>query len=162
MSPHDKYLAKLREIIGPTEDLYFLDLCCGECTHTRELKFATHYGVDLIDWPKRPSRIGFEQLDVTKWPGPKMFHDVALCSDGIEHMTKRDGLRLLLNMLRWARLPIIFTPMGRYLVDERATDPHTHKSGWTADEFRAMGWKAEEFPFWHPTLNLGAFFAWKP
>lgn len=162
MTPHDLYLTKLREIIGPTEDLYFIDLCCGECTHTRELQFKEHHGVDLINWPNRPQHIKLFQHDVTTKNPPLRYYDVALCSDGLEHLSREAGLQLLKKMERWARLPIIFTPMGRYLVDETATDPHTHKSGWTADEFRMMGWKAEEFPFWHPTLNLGAFFAWKP
>lgn len=156
----DKYLEVLNRIVGPSKDKHFLDLCCGEMTHTRYLHFASHLGVDIVDWPNRPTDKGFIQADLRRWSGPKRHCDIALLSDGLEHFTKQEGEYLLSSMTAWAKQSIVFTPIGDYLVDNSATDPHTHKSGWTPQEFIERGWKTEAYPYWHSTLSLGAFFAW--
>ena len=155
------WLAILFEIIGTTEDKHFLDLCCGEMTNTKEFKFTSHLGVDILDWPNRPKHIEFEQADLRIWPGPKHHYDIVLCADGIEHFTKEEGSKLIRNMESWGALPIIFTPIGFFKLGDPKT-PMEHKSGWEPGEFKKQGWETKEFPLWHSTLNLGAFFAWKP
>lgn len=164
------YLSILRRIIGPTEDKTLLDLCCGEMTQTRHLKFKDVLGVDVKDWPDRPSEIRFAKLNVMEISGSitgrllqqiEKF-DVCLCSDGIEHLTKRDGLELLQRMQQWSYLPIIFTPLDAYKVQPYSDDPDAHKCVWSPAEFEAMGWDTESYPEWHRELSIGAFFAWKP
>ncbi len=139
-----------------------LDLCCGEMTVARRLMCSFHTGlcVDVQDCAIRPPDWPFLQADAIKLL--KIMQntvDVAFCGDGLEHFTKTQGAELLKLMLRRARLSIIFTPLGDYLVEPKSKNPDAHKSGWTPDDL--PGWETLVFPHWHPTLNLGAFFAWK-
>lgn len=157
------YLSILRRIIGQTEDKTLLDLCCGEMTQTRHLKFRYVLGVDVCDWPERPKEFGFVKKDVRfmEIAQTEPF-DVAICSDGIEHMSKPSGKLMLSDMQGWARLPIIFTPLDAYKLDPNSSDPDAHKCVWSPTEFVAMGWQTESYPEWHEELSIGAFFAWKP
>lgn len=163
------YMSVLSLIIGhPIEEpmaLTLLDLCCGEMTHTRLMKFQKSMHLDVHDWPGRPKEFVFFPFDVrTVQIAPKSY-DVCLCSDGIEHLTKEEGLKLLDNMEQWSFLPIIFTPLGEQRLVPGSTDPDDHKSGWTPEEFEARGWETEVYESWHrdsPKWNCGAFFAWKP
>lgn len=157
------YLSILRRIIGPTEDKTLLDLCCGEMTQTRHMKFKDVLGVDVKDWPGRPKDVKFYETDALGlFPTGMGVFDVCLCSDGIEHFTKHDGIELVEKMERLGRLPIIFTPLDAYKVQPYSDDPDDHKCVWKPEEFEAMGWKTDVFPEWHPELKIGAFFAWKP
>ena len=158
-----KYLSVLHEIIGPTDDKTLLDLCCGEMTATRQMTFRDRLCVDKVDWVNRPAEFRFLKQDalyVLDFTDNYSF-DVSLCSDGIEHMTKDEGLKLLMEMPRVSELAIIFTPLGDMNIIPGATDPDSHKSGWLPDEPAFDGWKTLVFEDWHPTLNHGAFFAWK-
>ncbi len=158
------YLQILNRIIGPTEDKTLLDLCCGAMMHTRLMKFRESLHIDVRDWPERPREFGFICADVRNITLNRTY-DVALCSDGIEHLSKKDGLELLDNMERWSKLPIIFTPLGEQRIVPGSTDPDDHKSGWTPEEFTARGWLTEVYPTWHVGeggWGCGAFFAWRP
>ncbi len=164
------WLKVVREIIGqPTETLSLLDLCCNECTATASLKWDHHVAVDVVDWPTRKRVDSFFLRDAVAFLadegglsgyGDGRF-DVCICSDGIEHLTKQNGLKLLTEVPRVARLSILFTPLGPYMLDPTATHPDAHKSAWLPEELEALGWQTKSFPAWHPTLNVGAFFAWK-
>lgn len=162
MTHGEKYLSILRRIIGPTQDKTFLDLCCGEMTHTRELKFKRSVHVDVVDWPTRPKEFDFRRESVLDCKFSACEFDVCLCSDGIEHLDINDGLLLIMKMSTWSTVPIIFTPLGSYMVNPTATDPDSHKSGWLPSDFERFGWLTEAHPDWHPTLGVGAFFAWRP
>lgn len=157
------YLSILRRIIGPTEDKTLLDLCCGEMTQTRHLKFRYVLGIDVKDWPDRPREHDFYHTDANGlFPLGMESFDVCLCSDGIEHLTKRDGRELIHKMEQISPLPIIFTPLDAYKLNPDSTDPDIHKCVWKPEEFEAMGWQTEVHEDWHPELSIGAFFAWKP
>lgn len=162
------YLSILRRIIGPTEDKTLLDLCCGEMTQTRHLKFKDVLGVDVKDWPERPSTTQFLLMNVIDGVSDRLLDsdgtqfDVCLCSDGIEHFTKYDGRQILMRMPEWGKLPIIFTPLDAYRIKPDSIDPDDHKCLWTPAEFEEIGWKTEVHKDWHPELSIGAFFAWKP
>lgn len=156
------YLHTLRRIVGDTTSKHLLDLCCGEATHTRQLVFASHTGIDVLDCPLRPAYIVFEQTDVLMWRGPQRVFDVVLLSDALEHFAKPAGIALLERMRSWATQRIVFAPIGPHRVNESATDPHTHKSAWVPSELDELGWHTEAHPTWHPTLGIGAFFAWSP
>lgn len=157
------YLRELYSIIGPTEDKTLLDLCCGEMTVTRKMKFRDSLHVDVQDCPNRPREFTFYQTDALGlFPLGMETFDVALCSDGIEHLEKAYGLDLLRKMEGMSRVPIIFTPLGEYKLAPGSDNPDDHKSGWLPEEFRARGWRTSVFPGWHEVLGIGAFFAWKP
>ena len=87
--------------------------------------------------------------------------DAIICSDGIEHLSKKDGLYLLALIIQKSKSSVIFTPYGDYMVDENSTHPDTHKSGWTEKDFEKMGYSCIIFPNFHPELNKGAIFAYK-
>lgn len=160
-----------RIVERPFAELSVLDLCCGECSHVRGLRFNESLHVDVQDWPNRP-----KELDFLRWNVNEIEHtraarrerwDVTLCSDGIEHLDRMDGLRLMHRMMQYGRVAVIFTPFGEYpeLCDPRlkpmafSTDPDQHKSKWLPEQFRDLKWQTLEFPNWHG--SFGAFFAWK-
>jgi hypothetical protein len=53
---------------------------------------------------------------------------------------------------------IIFTPIGPYLMQDN-DNPEDHHSAWYPSDF--PGWACLVFPEYHPTLEVGAFFAWR-
>jgi len=154
----------LEIMIGRCKFGSFLDLCCGEMTVTREIlpyvRSSLH--IDVQDREFRPKQVAFVQADVLEiLPAIVNRFDVAWCGDGLEHFRKDDGRDLLTLMEKAAKLPIIFTPLGDFEVEPRASDPDKHKSGWWPRDLEARGWNTLAFPNWHPTLGIGAFFAWK-
>jgi hypothetical protein len=157
----------VRGITGPTEELSMLDLCCGEMSATRLLKWKSVTAVDVMDYPGRPQEFLFIQSNVLDIE-PSLFSaaggfDVCVCSDGLEHFARDDGHRLLCRMAEWSELPIIFTPTGESSdkIDPRSTHPDTHKSSWTQEDFHSIGWETMLFPNWHPTIGLGAIFGFR-
>ena len=156
----------------PKENL--IDLMCHRAPHTPMLGFENITFVDIqnrgLDFPLRDSDLFIEQ-DVIKFlenqqPSrltAKEFtrYTTIICSDGIEHLSKRDGLYLLALIQQKSKSSVIFTPYGDYMVDENSTHPDTHKSGWTEKNFEKMGFSCIIFPNFHPELNKGAIFAYK-
>lgn len=148
-------------IIGkPSKDVSVIDLCCGRMGNTRLLNFRDSLHVDVTDYEDRPRHYRFLKHDVlTLTESLNGMYDVALCSDGIEHLSKADGLKLLDRMTRLSRKRIIFTPLGDYIVEPDTTDPEKHKSGWLPKDF-PPSWETQEFPNWHPTIGIGGLWAW--
>lgn len=68
--------------------------------------------------------------------------DACVALDVIEHLEKKDGLRMLESMEQLAtRRVIIFTPNGFIPQRSQDGDLQEHLSGWTADEMRALGYR---------------------
>jgi len=72
--------------------------------------------------------------------------DVVLCSELIEHMTKREGEKLLDNVEKIAlRQVIVTTPVGytegSYNKIEEDNTYQIHRSGWDPADFRKRGYK---------------------
>ena len=97
-----------------------------------------------------------DALEYTK-AQPDNSVDVISIIDGIEHMDKKTGLKLIKEMKRVVRKQILlFTPQGPhddgYLKNEphnawgiEGADEHqTHKSGWTRAELEDLGFKVVE------------------
>lgn len=106
--------------------------------------------------------------------------DTAFALDLIEHLEKEDGLALVREMQRVARVQVvIFTPLGLYpqSYEEGELDAwgmdgghwQTHRSGWTPEDLRGLGdhWEAvvsRDFHQWDQHGNrmsqpFGAFWA---
>lgn len=150
----------INAIVGDSSRKTLIDLCCGEMATSRHLRFARSVHIDVEDNPGRPLEANFIQTDALgDHPVFSEYFDVALCTDGIEHFTKSNGLRLAERMLGLAHLAIVFTPLGDYMVEPESNGPHTHKSGWNPGDL--PGWEHLSFPKWHPTLNIGAIFFWR-
>jgi SAM-dependent methyltransferase len=83
---------------------------------------------------------------------PDQSFDCVAALDLIEHLEKKDGLRLLDDMERIARKRVvIFTPNGFLPQGEYDNNPwQVHKSGWEVTEMRARGYEIIGINGWRP------------
>lgn len=136
-----------------------LSLCCGIGLELEGLKTQDITAVDIA--PQYLEKVSAvcpqarlvvsDALDYVK-EQPDSSVDVVSIIDGIEHMTKRNGLKVIKEMKRVARKQILlFTPDG-YLRNEphnawgiEGADEHqVHKSGWSALELKDLGFEIVE------------------
>lgn len=159
------YLDVMRAICGDTSGKSVLDLMCYKAPYTPLLGFKTPVYVDIQE---RPLDHRSEQKSFVKWDVRKIMDcrlvvnnspfDVAICGDGIEHLTKLEGMRLIADMLFLANKSIFFTPLGPINIGEDY-GPDAHKSGWTPEDF--VEHATIVFPDFHPALGCGAFFSFR-
>ncbi|MCA9379041.1 methyltransferase domain-containing protein [Candidatus Dojkabacteria bacterium] len=139
-----------KEILDGNESL--LDIGCGgnspAAKAARQLKYSM--GVDgfgpAVDG-SRQAKTHTENkqmniLNVAREFKPKSF-DCVVALDLIEHQTKEEGEKLLRDMESIAKKKVvIFTPNGFVHQGEYdGNDFQIHKSGWTAAEMRARGFR---------------------
>jgi hypothetical protein len=160
-SGHEFHERVTRCLIGSNiEDMSLIDLCCYTAPFTQRLPFREKTFVDVDDWDIPLSAGEFVKTDVLgSHPVFQRRFDVATCLDGIEHLAKTDGLRLVERMSMLAPRQIFFTPLGEYKVESDSDDPLVHKSGWLPEDF--SGFAVIIAPNFHPTLNIGALWAWR-
>jgi hypothetical protein len=70
--------------------------------------------------------------------------DASVALDVVEHLEKPEGFRMLGEMKRVSkRRVVVMTPNG-FLPQEGDENPwQRHRSGWTVDEFRALGFRVK-------------------
>lgn len=158
------HLDVLNAILEEVGGMAILDIMCCEGSQTHKLKAGSITYVDIFERPIKgfePHKDIFVKSDAIEFlQGVHKKYSAAICADGIEHISKEDGLQLLTLMKEKSNKQIIFTPSGDYLIEtEKTNNPDSHKSGWTPDEFEKLGWAVLEFPGYHKTLGIGAFFA---
>lgn len=70
-------------------------------------------------------------------------YDLVCAFDLIEHLKKEDGYSLILNMERLAKkMIVIYTPNGFQYQPASVDNPYQeHKSGWSFDEMKEMGFE---------------------
>jgi len=136
-----------------------LSLCCGIGF---ELAGVTNPNVTAVDASPQylaevPMRcpqakcVNSESLDYLK-SQPDKSVDVISIIDGIEHMDKPTGIKVIKQMKRVVRKEILlFTPQGPSKDGYLKNEPHnawgiegadhfqTHKSGWTQEELESYG-----------------------
>jgi 2-polyprenyl-3-methyl-5-hydroxy-6-metoxy-1,4-benzoquinol methylase len=128
-----------------------LDVGCGwdspigRISHTFKSTGIDVYKPALNKSKKRNLHDNYVQgnvLDIGKFFKPKSF-DAVIALDLIEHLNKRDALKLIASMERLARKKVLFmTPNGFTDQNDYDTNPYqVHKSGWKADEFKQLGFK---------------------
>lgn len=156
------YLDIMKIICGETSGKSMCDLGCHHAPYTPMLGFSDRTYVDIQDRPldNTGEIINFIQADIFTFLGfcIKRF-DVTIASDVIEHFNLHDGYSLCSKMESVSEKQIIFTPLGKYMVDVNAKSPDAHRSGWLPsmlDDYLAI-----ILPNFHPSLNMGAFFAVK-
>jgi len=150
----------MKAICGDTRELSLIDLMCGFAPHTPKLGFKDRTYTDLIDRSLdiKSEQPFFTQQDVLQTPTNK-YYDVAICSDGIEHLFERDGYKLLLIMNHISDKHYIFTPTtGFGFANEGDLNPQQHRSTWTPDML--PGYAFVIFPKMHKQWKSGGFFAW--
>ncbi len=133
-----------------------LDLACGQgkpmelIKHRMKVKRAV--GVDLFEpyiVEARKKKIHDEYIlaDITKVKFKENSFDIVLASHVIEHLTKKEGWRLLENMERWAKKQVIIaTPIGEhYHPAEDGNIWQLHKSAFVPKDFEERGYKIKKY-----------------
>ena len=138
----------LKELIGLNS---VLDFGCGKNSPLRLLKNAYKVGVDvfekdILESKKKNIHDKYylaNVLDADKLFKSKSF-DCVVALDLIEHLTKKDGVRLIKKMEKISRKKvIIFTPNIFYSQEDSKNQHQEHKSVWNVKEFEALGYKVK-------------------
>jgi len=79
---------------------------------------------------------------IEKFYNPKSF-DAVIALDLIEHLKKKEALKLIKKMEKIAKKKVIlFTPNGFTKQDALENNPYqVHQSGWLVEEFKKMGYR---------------------
>mgnify|MGYP001585621594 CR=1 FL=1 len=143
-----KFLAyELRKIIFPGCKT-LLDVGCGENSVVQFFKpnLQKTVGVDIFakSIGIHDTYIKANALDIDKYFKPRSF-DCVISIDVIEHLEKNQALELIKKMERIAKKCLVIqTPNGFLRQGPEGGNPYqVHKCGFTADEFRKMGYKVK-------------------
>lgn len=162
------YLKVLKAICGDTAGKSMVDLMCYHAPYTPLLGFNKRTYLDIQDrgLDHKEEQSFFKQVDVLEYLSNSycQYFDVAICSDGIEHLEEFHGLFLIKKMYMHSKKQILFTPLGDLNLSAEK-HPDSHRSGWTPEKIEYMIPGSSHFayiifPNFHPTLNTGAFFFW--
>jgi hypothetical protein len=136
-----------------------IDICCGDAQITHYLNFKEKTYVDILDtWDIKDKGRFVQSGALDDHEVFNEHYSVAFCADGIEHLIKEDGYKLIQRMKQISDKQVFFVPLGDYIVDKNSHDPLAHKSGWWPEDF--SGFATIVCPKYHEVLNLGAFYAW--
>ena len=149
--PYSHYSLTLRSLGKHNRTL--LDAACGDGQFMAMINKDHTYvatGADLFSpYLKKAKATGvYSRLikaDLRKLPfKPKSF-DVVLCSQAIEHLTKKEGLALIDSLSKLAKKRVvIITPAGE--MPQEAYDGNIyqkHKSQWYAGDFTSHGFNVK-------------------
>lgn len=138
-----------------------LSLCCGIGLELTGIKTPSVVAVDIYDKYleqvkdrcPQATTVRSDALEYAKEQPDNSF-DVISIIDGIEHMDKETGLKLIKEMKRMCKKEILlFTPQGHAEGGYLKNEPHnawgvegadhfqTHKSGWTQEELEEQGFQ---------------------
>lgn len=139
-----------------------IDLGCRSAALTVDLK-GTWMDIDPQPDSPKGTVVGDIRDAPTIFSAMKKQFNLAILTDVIEHLEKRDG-EILLPELTWiAKSVLVFTPIGKLWITD-LPGPHTHRSGWYPEEMEQNGFTIWEWPIFHKLNDgnvHGAFFAWK-
>lgn len=153
------WLDIMKIICGDTSKQSMVDLGCFHAPHSPLLGFRERTYVDIQDrsFDHADEKKWFVQGDVVDFlKSTNNFYDTAIASDLIEHLSQQRGKELLTLMEYRSNKQIIFTPLGPWMLSED-NNPDSHLSGWIPEmlpDFISI-----VLPDFHPTLTVGAFFA---
>jgi len=156
------YFSVLNAIIGE-ERSSMIDLGCAFAPNTPMLRFKNRTYVDVVerklDHPDEQQY--FHKLDILKHNWNYHQYHTAFCLDVIEHLTPKDGIRLIEIMEDISEKQVLFTPLDNIfgLVDENNKDPEAHRSLWKPEHLPDFAHLI--FPNYHKQWNGGAFFMFK-
>jgi hypothetical protein len=157
----DTYREILGWIVGPKRES-LIDLCCCHAPNTSQMGFKKRVYVDVV---QRGLDVASENqyfvlADVLgDHPIFNETYQVSTCLDGIEHISKEAGTKLLERMQAISEKQVLFTPLDPWCMDEANPDPESHKSVWKPEDL--PGWASVVMPYYHELLGIGAWFFWK-
>ena len=163
--PDSKIILK-RELSGCDT---VLDLGCGYHSPIQRCNISFSVGVELFEpYLQETKRKGIHdqyiKADIIKLEyKPKSF-DAVIALEVLEHLTKHEGIELLGRMEQWARKKVIITtPNGYFLQDIYHDNPlQEHRSGWSADELRKLGFKVRGIDGWKRLRGYKAAMKYEP
>lgn len=130
-----------------------LDAACGDGQFMAMINKKHTYnvtGADLFSpYLKKAKATGvYSQLvkaDLRKLPFKSKSFDVVLCSQAIEHLTKKEGFALMKSLTTLAKKRVlIITPAGEMPQDAYDGNIYQkHKSQWYAEDFMPHGFNVE-------------------
>jgi hypothetical protein len=146
-----------------------LDLGCGNNSPIQYCNISFSVGVDIFEpYLKESESKGIHSKyikgDIRKIKfNPKSF-DAILCKDVLEHLTKDEGCKLIKKMEKWARKKvIIITPNGYIYQNGYDNNPlQAHKSGWSVDELKNLGFKTFGINGWKKLKGYRGVIKYKP
>ena len=129
-----------------------LDVACGIAFKSKYIKADIRVGVDIYEpyFAKIESDVPYITIkhDVRKLNEiftPKSF-DVVIATDIIEHLTKEEGLELLLQCEEIARVAVVvetprgYVPQDIDILGYGGHEWQTHRSGWEVQELHDLGY----------------------
>lgn len=143
------YISELKKILANCKTI--LDIGCGATSPLRFTDCEYLVGVDL-----NPSSIAkakknqthnayiiADAKDINRLFKENEF-DACVGPDLIEHLTKKDGLKLIQSMEKIAKKKVvIFTPNGYMHQHDEKNPLEDHQSGWTAKEMEKFGFEVK-------------------
>ena len=164
----------VRRAVGDHRARVCADLMCCEGNITRFVGFKEVHGYDNFDWSQvwkegREGRNQFHLQDVVL-DFPELDGAAYVCLDGIEHLAKSDGHRLLERMEGQSDSLVLFTPLEFFSNPAYREIPGMeHLSLWLPEDLDGS-WKKAVFPNWHAGspdaiekgfVCRGTWFFWK-
>lgn len=153
----------------PSRGKKLLSLCCGIGLEFKGLQTEDVTAVDIVpeyleEVKKKYPFVKTVHSDVLKFVKKQTdnSYDVISILDGIEHLTKARGLKLINEMKRVCKEQIIlFTPDGFSKNEphhawgiEAGDEEQRHKSGWTEEELADLGFRYLEGWYFHSPHNV--------
>lgn len=157
---YELFLVILRSIIG-TDRGSLIDLCSNTAPLTRYLDFEHKTYVDVLPRELGDEQPKFVQCDVLgEHESLSRRYQVSVCLDGIEHLEKPDGFKLLARMNELSGKQVLFTPLDPWCMAPAGdSNPESHHSVW--GPLDVPDYACLLMPAYHEALGIGAFFFWK-
>jgi SAM-dependent methyltransferase len=165
------YYSELEKAMGNCNCV--LDVGCGSNSPLRYIRAKIKYsvGVDIdkksIENSKQ-KQIHDQYYEMNVNDIHKKFQqnefECVLASDIIEHLSKKDGQKLIDKMERiGCRRVIILTPNGYLEQSDLHDNPHQrHLSGWSVEELKSLGYKVTGINGWKPLRGEGCEIRLRP
>ena len=126
-----------------------LDAGCGRKSNLRLVKKRLttvgldHYKPYLKESRKKSLHDKYVLGDVRRMPFEDKSFDVVVSVEVLEHMPKKDGLKMLKEMERVARRIVLTTPNGFLPTYPRVDDnpDEAHLCGWSVSELESLGFR---------------------
>ncbi|QQG40225.1 MAG: methyltransferase domain-containing protein [Candidatus Aenigmatarchaeota archaeon] len=152
------YPVELEKAVGDCKSL--LDVGCGDDSPIKRFSGRMEtvgidaFGPSIEESRRKRIHKKYYRMDILaagRKFGPKSF-DCVLASAVVEHLKKRDGVRLIEMMEKLAKKRVIIqTPVGFLPQGPEEGNPwQEHKSGWTVAEMRRRGYRVIGLNGWKP------------